>query len=125
MKPVTQTKFGGEEGNCFAACVASVLELSIDDVPNFCGLYGPEWFIKFDEWLRSQGYGALMLNPDGGAPLHNCYYLIGGNGPRGFAHEVVGLNGKMVHDPHPSGDGLTDITDYIVFVKTFVSVTNS
>ena len=32
MKPVDQTSFGFPGGNCFSACVASILELPIDDV---------------------------------------------------------------------------------------------
>lgn len=37
MKPIDQTTFGVPGGNCFSACVASLLELSIDDVPYFMG----------------------------------------------------------------------------------------
>lgn len=35
MKPVRQTIFGHEEGNCAQACVASLLELPLGAVPNF------------------------------------------------------------------------------------------
>lgn len=33
MKPVTQTKFGDPEGNCLMACVASIVEVPIDECP--------------------------------------------------------------------------------------------
>lgn len=36
---------------------------------------------------------------------------IGGDCPRGLVrgHSVVFYKGKMVHDPHPSGEGITAI----------------
>lgn len=36
MKPAMQTKFGEYEGDCFAACIASLFELPIEDVPDLC-----------------------------------------------------------------------------------------
>lgn len=35
MKEVFQTKFGLNQGNCLSACIASILEVSIEDVPDF------------------------------------------------------------------------------------------
>ena len=34
MKPVMQTQFN-LQGNCLSACIASLLELTIEEVPNF------------------------------------------------------------------------------------------
>ena len=34
MKSVDQTKFGYPEGNCLMACVASILEVGLDDLPD-------------------------------------------------------------------------------------------
>ncbi len=42
MKPVDQTTFGHPGGNCFSACVASLLEMSVDQVPYFMG--HDDWF---------------------------------------------------------------------------------
>lgn len=50
MKAIDQTTFG-KEGNCFAASLASVLELPLDSVPNFCVAYPSDWFAKTNEWL--------------------------------------------------------------------------
>jgi hypothetical protein len=40
----------------------------------------------------------------------NVYHQISGPSPRGQGiwHAVVGCNGQIVHDPHPSKAGLLD-----------------
>ncbi len=35
MKPVNQTKMTPPEGDCFAACITSILELPLNEVPNY------------------------------------------------------------------------------------------
>src|SRR5690348_7121769 len=56
MIPVTQT-ITGEQGNCFTACLASILELPIRAVPNFAKLTNSdeEFFAMVDEWLATRG----------------------------------------------------------------------
>lgn len=39
-------------------------------------------------------------------------YLVSGMSPRNIGHVVVYMNGIMIHDPHPSGAGLTTIHDH-------------
>jgi hypothetical protein len=58
MKPIYQTRFGGseapgeEQGNCFAACLASVFECALEDVPDFAGtIVDGRWFGIITEWL--------------------------------------------------------------------------
>lgn len=50
------------------------------------------------------------LPPDDYAYLNiSTYHVVVGPSPRGaYNHAVVGLNGKIVHDPHPDGGGLLD-----------------
>ncbi len=115
MKPIDQTKFRVPEGNCFSACVASLLHLPIEDVPTFCA-EGDKWFEVFQQWLRPLGLYAFMLKhceewrPDG-------YYILGGKSPRGdFFHAVIARDGEIVHDPHPSRTGLVDRQDYTLIV---------
>lgn len=120
MKPVYQTQFGDGEGNCFAACLASLLEMEIEFTPDFYQLYKSEWFNQFTEWMRPLGMIPYHKSQkDAVLPLHDCYYLVGGTSPRGISHSVIYLNGKMVHDPHPSGEGLAEIEDVIFMVRTF------
>lgn len=125
MKPVFQQRDeNGNWDNCFSACVASVLELQIEDVPDFMyrdGKLNDAWFDEFIEWLRPQGLSAMIVVcHEADFPLKDAYYLIGGKAKRGIMHSVVGFNSEIVHDPFPLGSGFSEVVDYIVFVRTFV-----
>lgn len=99
----------GERGNCFATCIASILELPLDVVPNFCD--ADDWFGATNLWLRERRlfYFELAI-PRGSTAIELCaefgYHLIHGPAARGFLHTCVGYGGKIVHDPHPSNVGL-------------------
>ena len=128
MIPVTQTILlgdpSGERGNCFAACIASILELPIEQVPNFCN--HDDWRLRTNEWLSLRGLAYLDVNLVGDARDELVrfwgYHVISGDGPRGVRHAVVGLRGEIVWDPHPTRAGLLDgpeAWDYGLFVRTF------
>lgn len=121
MKPVDQTTFGFPGGNCFSACVASLLEIGIDEVPYFMGAPENEWFTRFREWLAPHGLWPLFmtLGNDGWTP--DGLYIMGGLSPRGtdperHLHSVVARGGEIVHDPHPSRAGLADRRDALMLV---------
>lgn len=111
MKPVQQTKFGKPDGNCFAACVASVLELHIDDVPN---PKGARWYLEVSAWLAS-AHGVTMIDVAYPVPpsqrLDGVWCIANGSGPRELRHSVVWRNGVLHFDPHPSGHGLVGDPD--------------
>ena len=113
MRPVDQTRYTLHDGDCFTACVASILELPIAAVPAFVR-WGDAWLDCFDRWLGGLGLSATHhagTNPPPG------YSIAGGPSLRfaGRTHSCVALDGVVVHDPHPSRDGLPDgIHDYIV-----------
>jgi hypothetical protein len=50
MIPVDQTVFTVPGGNCFSACVASLLNILLNDVPYFMG--DDTWFDVFSKWLE-------------------------------------------------------------------------
>jgi hypothetical protein len=137
MIPITQDQFG-EEGNCMAACVASILELSLDQVPNFAAGNNSSgaWFPKMWDFLYPRGFEIVpyylsgRVNPDDtplpdevlnflDLPEHllkvHPYYLQCGPAARGFSHATVGRGGLIVHDPHPSRAGLIK-TDHYLFL---------
>jgi hypothetical protein len=103
----------GIMGDCARAVIASLLELPIADVPNFAqlsnnnvlGFYGlVDKFLadhRYEmQWHRNPIY---FLKPG-----IDVYHYISGRSPRikdGW-HAVVGLNGKIFFDPHPSRSGL-------------------
>jgi len=127
MKPVLQTRFGFPEegdprgGNCHRAAVASILELPLYRVPDFVNEWPSCWYEQLAKWLRPMGLVpvTVLISPDnkGWTPFE-FYHLMSGPRPRNpkYLHCVVGLGGKMVHDPHPSGDGLVEVKDWDLFV---------
>ena len=109
MKPVIQTKFP-QRGNCFAACIASILELDVVEVPAFEDV-SPTPFIPAKQWLHDRGLTLTHSIP----PYSPAGYAIAvGPSPRNpnMQHAVVTLEGEIVHDPHPDGQGLTSISRY-------------
>lgn len=125
MRPVDQTTFGiprgegFEVGNCFSACVASLLELPIEDVPTFVTCEPGDrliWRTHFLSWLKPRGYYALTFqyNED----IHcmpEGFCILGGQSPRG-SHAVVADKLTIVHDPHPSRAGLITREDFTVLI---------
>lgn len=117
MTPVDQRVFAtapGEVGDCFSACLASVLDLPLDEVPVFVA--EPDWYGSCVRWLRARGIHLVLLQgldttwpwiPPSDLPI-----IVGGPSPRGpWHHAVVGIwrgGGAMevLHDPHPSRAGL-------------------
>lgn len=120
MKPVDQAHLnhgqeGAENGDCFRACVASVMERAVEDVPHFCSKENESsWWDILVDWLDLEGWACVLVEAknDADEPFrwpyfpNSVYYLAGGMSPRGFLHSVVYRDCKMVHDPHPSRDGI-------------------
>lgn len=119
MKPIDQTIFGDKKGNCFAACIASILELALEDVPNFCVEYPETWYDELNTWLRARGLFAMGFNAPDAAFFRNhmrgAWCIVSGPGPRGCLHSTVWRDGEMQHDPHPSREGIESAIDVIVF----------
>lgn len=107
-----QTKLHSGEviGNCWPTVIARIIGCRIDQVPNFEELFKiPDmpWFWILQEWLKSKGFEYVADKPKEFYDTYDGYYFVSGRSPRGnFNHIVIYKNGKMVHDPHPSGDGI-------------------
>ena len=101
---VDQTAFESQ-GNCFAACVATVLGLRLEDVPAF---EHPIVQVRdLSRWLADKGL-ALVCARAGSGYMGECLHMRLGSGPRGRRHAVVYYGGSLVHDPHPSRAGLLE-----------------
>jgi hypothetical protein len=117
-----QTTFGTnksgdsrEPGNCFATAIACILEIALDEIPNFCAY--EDWFERANQWLNERGLCYLEFGIGTEQEFwagFTGYCILVGDSPRGCKHAVVGYKAKMVHDPHPSGEGLVT-TDRIGF----------
>lgn len=110
MRPVDQTTYGHSDGNCFAACVASILEIPIAEVPNTFGLND-----QLLRWLAQRGLSATLY--DRAEYVPPGYAIAAGPSLRfaGRFHACVAYDGRVVHDPHPSRDGLPfGVAEYVV-----------
>lgn len=130
MRPVTQTRFGWPEGNCLMACVASILEVDLEALPD---LYEAQqeredgsWWNALHEALKERGWSCVYVGWDTDIAAPQGYAIAGGDSPRedvvndkgeNAGHTVVVKDGRVVHDPHPSRDGLGGTpNDYIVLL---------
>lgn len=120
MVPVMQTTFGKGTGNCFAACIASILDISLDEVPFFMD-HGDNWYTQFVNWAYDRGLIAECVNSDysGFEEILESleYSIVTGKSPRGggMYHSVVFKGNKLAHDPHPEGTGVLTRSYLIAF----------
>jgi len=112
-------------GDCWRACVASVLEISLGKVPHFAGNGKEDQGDPTKEYLRFMAkHGFLVMSmhmPVGKNGLVNHpvpaddehpYYFIIGKSPRfkDVDHICVGYQQGLIHDPHPDKTGLDSIS---------------
>jgi hypothetical protein len=93
LTPVSQTEHG-PGGNCFAACLASLLDLPLASVPDLRGL--PDWGIRLAAWLGPMGW-ACRFFPRGPAP--SGWAVRHGRTLTGHVHAALCLDGALAHDP--------------------------
>lgn len=115
MTPVKQTVLFGDNsignGNCFAACLASLLDLPLWMVPPFEQMFAhtQHWSGRCDRWLER--FFALKLVEVRGHKEDALpeFYIACGSTPRGTFHATIYSRGELVHDPHFSGDGIIKV----------------
>jgi hypothetical protein len=127
MIKIHQTRLGPGNGDCFLACVASVLERPLASVPDF----GTEnWFEKFYEWCLSQNIGLICLSPEDftGAIALNLWCILICDVPGADEdHAVVGKckrifpdkwewEAAVEFDPNPMGVKLGTLKHAIFLV---------
>ena len=124
MIKINQTRFGGidkpisERGNCFQACLASILEIPLEqafDCVPFESDLDPEatefeqqhWYVAFNKWLEQFGLGSIYLEWQPDTPTGTeltGYHLaaVKSSMRKNGRHCVVIHNGEFVHDPNPN-----------------------
>lgn len=104
----------GRPGDCWKACVASILDVKdYDSVPHFVAL--EDWWGETHRYIWETTGKSLRKWRDPNHIPDGIEYFIGtGPSPRGdFYHAViVDREGNLVHDPHPSGLGILAVEDY-------------
>ena len=124
----------GVLGDCWRASIASVVGHPIAAVPHFVRDYPDvegddtaQWFAATQRWLAQ--FGVMCLYFDDPIAVRadvrrevSAYphIIVDGISPRfpGVHHVVVGdaVTGEIVHDPHPTRSGLTEVTGAFVLV---------
>lgn len=136
MRYLTQTKFsnieGTEHGNCFSTAIACLLDLDITDVPELQEHSDGGWYPIYKEFLNKHGFwedGVWGVSPESSwnSDFVNSQYMgidglfiVGGTSPRGFARghaAIYNKQGELIHDPHPSGDGVLKIEEIYLIGK--------
>lgn len=113
---VMQTKFG-LEGNCFDACLASLLGIPLKEVNYFNK--EDTWYSDLQRWLAPRNLAYVEIDCADKTPLYRfplpVLAIAGGPSPRGVegGHacvvELHRWDKRIVHDPHPDGTGLEAI----------------
>lgn len=126
MIPITQTRTG-PDGNCFSACLASILEVPLHVIPEFA-LDEDLFLDQIQEFLLPHGLFYLQVAPDDPMLEHvfrtgETWHTIEGVSPRGGGHACVGLNGEISFDPHPedgTGRGLVQVEVFGLFCNRMI-----
>ncbi len=132
MKPIFMTKFGGaeapeeEQGNCMAACLASLFELELDDVPDFGGkINNGTWYGILNVWLAQRNL-ELSFYPVKNVILPMLgYYMLAVKSTTlknpNDGHMVIAQNGTVVHDPNPNAKSVGEKEDVWMFSPIDIS----
>lgn len=99
----------GSYGDCQRACIASLLELPREQVPHFlhdnCDY--KEFNKRVNGFLAQHNLAEIVMPYVYRRVLKaHVHHMMYGRTERGTYHAVVALNGKIVHDPHPSRAGI-------------------
>jgi hypothetical protein len=133
MTPVFQTRFGRGNGNCLTACIASVLDLAIDQVAEFADSH-EEWFAALSDFCEALDLTLLYW----GSEVHQGVFasntdliiLLSVAGEEEL-HAVVGKavieerprpghsgwRAEVIHDPNPRGTGPVESAFGFLIVK--------
>ena len=121
MIPTQQRVTNFENGDCFSACIASILELPLQIIPNF-NIPSREHFAEnVKNWCERQSFILLDITLENPGLIKDCWSIANGQSPRGtedwHKHSVVWYGNEMAYDPHPDGTGLVGKPEiYTIFI---------
>lgn len=107
----------GPYGNCQSACLATLLGVPLNEIPNFAQfaeeIGDDEAYQAQTKWLNERGWGILTVVRWQSLPWppRHGYFIAGGVSPRGIRHAVIYKDGQLWHDPHPDGGGIASVDD--------------
>lgn len=103
------------------ACVASLFDLPIEQVPNF-GSNGKDWGLEFIEFIESKGFeynGCPKYDPTAEYAGVDGYIIVNGKSPRhsDIRHSTIYKDGVLAHDPHPDNTGILETEDCFIIER--------
>ena len=126
MTPVDQVIVDKGRGDCERACIASLLDLPLNAVPNFIEI--PEWnrhlvryyFMKSCGWEHEGTIAVDLFDPAKYPSINGYYYasVPSMNFDNTFHAVVLSEDGIIIHDPspHKQYQGVhMDATDMLTF----------
>jgi hypothetical protein len=123
MKKLNQTKYG-EEGNCFAACIASLFEVEIADIPFLADYKNWDEYLSVLNSILRNKFEVILLHgefKDWEDYLKenyiDSYYIVSGDSNKGLEHAVIYKNGELFHNPNNLGTEIINIKHVYVFLK--------
>lgn len=100
-----KTVYQNEKDNCLSACLASILELDITDVPNFYTDDTIEFWRKVNSWLDKKDLKAIAWSDRGLKQIQKNHKDAGygivtmKSKDNNTSHAFVSFNGIVFHDP--------------------------
>ena len=121
MRKVYQTHTActdDDPGNCWAACIATMLGLAIEDVPDSFRWEtdAHEGWEHYAEFLKGYGFAPVAITLGEsikkfmGGTKYPFSTIVHGRSPRSDCnHGVIYRRGRLWHDPMPGGSGVLKI----------------
>lgn len=130
----------GIYGDCHRAALASLLELSLDDVPHFGEPNDEPMTTQERKWLATLDLTTINVIYPGETPLEDVLstvdavnpgmmFILGGTSTTGCGHSVIGGCGRILHDPSLTNTGdhsivgpMSDGYWWVTFIGTVVTL---
>lgn len=108
----------GVYGDCHRTCIAMLLDMDRDSVPNFAEQYpddGRSFQLACEDWLNAHGLATVNIpfNPSLQEVFDfmrvvnpGVYYILGGESRTGVNHSVVAVNDMIAADPSLNDSGI-------------------
>lgn len=109
----------GQHGDCWAACISSLTEIPIEELPDVNDPKNSEWpsyWYTMWNFLKDRGFSLYCENVNQFVG-NNGYCIACGKSPRGDFNHAVIWNDGIIHDPHPDKTGILNIDHFEIIDK--------
>lgn len=111
-------KYEADNGNCFQCCVAGLLDLPLEEVPDIMDFRKVDlaWHVPFATWCREK-HGMGLLIAEGDSLAYNVAFIEVFENLDKLPHAVLANALGTIHDP---GDPAKTPTDRDVMYRIFL-----